>query len=183
MVVAAIIACEVGFWVLLGTGLLVRYLHGYMRLSTALLLGVVVLDVALLAFTVVDLRRGAEPAPAHSVAAIYLGFTLAFGRSVVRWADARAGHRFAAGPPPRPPSPTGSEARMREEWRAFATAALGAGITAVVLLGLIAVTPADNRWALLGPLPGIGIALAIWLIGWPAAETFRVYSRRADPRA
>lgn len=180
MVVAAIIACEIGFWVILGAGLLVRYVLGRRGLSTALLLCVPAVDVALVGFTVVDLRRGAGPAPAHSLAAIYLGFTIAFGHSVVRWADARAAHRLADGPPPRRPSPAGTEARMHEEWRAFGSAALGAGVAAVVLLGLIALTPADNRWALLGPLPGVGVALAIWLIGWPAAETFRVYSRRAD---
>lgn len=183
MVVAAIIACEIGFWVLLGTGLLVRYLLGLRRLGMVLLVGVPVLDVALLMLTVAHLRGGAEPAPAHSLAALYLGFTVAFGASVVRWADAHAWHRLADGPPPPSPAPTGSHDRMREEWRAFGYAALGAAITAAILLGLVALTPSDTRWALLRPLPGVGLALAIWAIGWPGAATFRVYSRRFDPGA
>lgn len=183
MLVAAIIACEIGFWALLGAGLVARYLRGARALGTALLLGVPAVGIALLGLTVVDLHRGADPAPAHSFAALYVGFTIAFGPGVLRWADARAAQRLATATAPRLPSPPGSEARMREEWRAFASAALGAAIAAAVLLGLVALSPADGRWALLRPLPGVGVALAIWLIGWPAAETFRVYSRRSDPRA
>jgi hypothetical protein len=30
----------------------------------------------------------------------YLGFSVVFGPSVIRWADARFAHRFAGGPPP-----------------------------------------------------------------------------------
>lgn len=71
---------------------------------------------------------------------------------------------------------------MVEEWRAFALALLGVAIAAMVMLLLVALTPDANRWSLLGPLPGVGIALAIWLVGWPATESFRVYSRRPADR-
>ena len=47
---------------------------------------------------------GRRPNFTHGLAAAYLGFSVAFGHSMVRWADQRFAHRFAGGPPPwRPP--------------------------------------------------------------------------------
>mgnify|MGYP003380973378 CR=1 FL=1 len=45
-------------------------------------------DVLLLAFTAMDLRRGSTATFSHGLAAAYVGFTLAFGGMAVKWADA-----------------------------------------------------------------------------------------------
>ena len=95
-----ILACEVGFWVLLLVALAVRYLLAKERLSRALLLCLPLVDVLLLAFTAMDLRRGSTATFAHGLAAAYVGFTVAFGGMAVKWADANFAHRFAAGPVP-----------------------------------------------------------------------------------
>ena len=64
------------------------------------------IDVALLAFTVLDLRSGTVATFAHGLATAYVGFTVAFGPIMVSWADQRFGYRFGGGPPPsKPPSP------------------------------------------------------------------------------
>ena len=100
-----IVACEIGFWLVLLLGLACRYLLRRERLSRALLLCLPLIDVLLLVFTAVDLRQGATATFAHGLAAAYVGFTVAFGAMAVKWADAHFAHRFAAGPvPPRPPS-------------------------------------------------------------------------------
>ena len=100
-----IVACETGFWVVLLLGLACRYLLRRERLSHALLLGLPFIDVLLLVFTAIDLRRGETATFAHGLAAAYVGFTLAFGAMAVKWADAHFAHRFAGGPvPPKPPS-------------------------------------------------------------------------------
>ena len=100
-----ILACEVGFWVVLLVALAVRYLLANERLSRALLLCLPLVDVLLLTFTAVDLRRGSIATFAHGLAAAYVGFTVAFGGMAVKWADAHFAHRFAAGPvPPKVPS-------------------------------------------------------------------------------
>ena len=102
---ALIVACEVGFWVVLLLALALRYLLRKERLSRALLLGLPLIDLLLLVFTAVDLQRGATATFAHGLAAAYIGFTVAFGGMAVRWADAHFAHRFASGPaPPEPPS-------------------------------------------------------------------------------
>lgn len=97
---ALILACEVGFWVVLLVALAVRYLLVKERLSRALLLCLPLIDVLLLIFTAIDLRRGSTATFAHGLAAAYVGFTVAFGGMAVKWADAHFAYRFAAGPVP-----------------------------------------------------------------------------------
>jgi hypothetical protein len=95
-----ILACEVGFWGVLLVALAVRYLLAMERLSGVLLLCLPLVDVLLLAFTAMDLRRGSAATFAHGLGAAYVGFTLAFGGTAVKWADAHFAHRFASGPVP-----------------------------------------------------------------------------------
>lgn len=102
---ALIVACEVGFWVILLLALALRYLFRKEHLSRAMLLCLPLIDGLLLIFTAMDLRSGATATFAHGLAAAYVGFTVAFGSMAVKWADAHFSHRFAAGPmPPKAPS-------------------------------------------------------------------------------
>ncbi|WP_431036818.1 hypothetical protein ACQYWQ_21925 [Streptomyces sp. P6-2-1] len=104
MVFALIIVCEVAFWVLLVAGLLLRYAARKPRAGLAVLLVEPLLEVLLLAVTALDLRRGAEPSWSHGLAALYVGFTLAYGHYTLQWLDGHARHRLAGGPrPPKPP--------------------------------------------------------------------------------
>ncbi|CAM3217166.1 hypothetical protein [Stackebrandtia soli] len=114
MLVWVIIGCEVGFWVLLGIGLLVRYGLRMRRLSTALLVSVPLLDVVLLVASVIDMQNGATAGPRHALAAIYLGYSVVFGHQTIRWVDSRIAHRFANGPKPTKP-PKDGFARLRHE--------------------------------------------------------------------
>ena len=95
-----IVACEVAFWLVLLLGLVLRYLVRWTNLSRWLLLSLPMIDILLLIFTGLDLSAGTTPTFAHGLAAVYVGFTIAFGSIAVRWADARFAHRFASGPVP-----------------------------------------------------------------------------------
>ncbi|MEV7907759.1 hypothetical protein AB0P04_39735, partial [Streptomyces anulatus] len=86
MVLAIIIGCEIGFWVLLGLGLASRYLWGMRRLSTVLLVSVPLLDVILLVAAIVDMRGGAEGDWRHGLAAAYLAYSIVFGHRTLKWA-------------------------------------------------------------------------------------------------
>ena len=119
MIYAVIVACEVGFWVVLFAGLATRYLWRRPRLGAALLVCVPLVDLVLLVASALDLRYGrGEADVAHGLAAVYLGVSVAWGHSMVRWADARFAHRFAGGPsPPRPPKTGREHARHeRRQW-------------------------------------------------------------------
>ena len=171
MVVAAIVACEIGFWVVLAAGLLTRYALHRRRLGAVLLACVPLVDLALLAFTVVDLRRGAEAELAHGLAAVYLGFSVAFGHAMVRWADVRVAHRFAGGPPPAPKPAGGTRARMRLEWREFGKAFLAVALSTLLLLGAIAlVGERSDTGELQGWIGRLGLVLLVWFVGWPVWE-------------
>lgn len=164
MLLAVIAACEIGFWVVLGAGLVARYLLRRPRLGGALLLCVPLIDLVLLVVTVVDLRRGATATFGHGLAAAYLGFSVAFGHSMVRWADQRFAHRFAGGPPPWRP-PKSGWARTRYEWREWGKAMLAWAI-ACALLGVAILLVGDpGRTAELAAWIGrLSVVVVIWLI-------------------
>ncbi|MGP4112006.1 hypothetical protein ACTWP5_13955 [Streptomyces sp. 4N509B] len=144
MIVSLIIAAEVAFWVVLGTGLGARYVLRLRRTSTVLLLCVPLIDLLLLTATAVDIERGAEPTWAHGMAALYLGFTVAYGHSVIAWADRHAAHRLGGGPKPATPKRYGWD-RARQEWRVWVLTLVAVVISLAVLEGLflVAEEPGD----------------------------------------
>lgn len=100
MIVALIIACEVGFWVLLVAGLALRYLARMPRTGAVVLLMEPLLELILLIVTAIDLKNGAAADWKHGLAAVYIGFTVAYGHHTIKWVDGHFSHRFAGGPPP-----------------------------------------------------------------------------------
>src|SRR5438128_2624479 len=123
VLVAMIVACEIGFWILLVLGLAVRYLARRPRLGAAIQVCVPVVDFLLLVGTVVHLRWGGAPDFTTGLAAVYIGVSVAFGPSIIHRMDARFAHRFAHGPPPPKPPRYGME-RAQYEWSEFRKALL-----------------------------------------------------------
>ncbi len=136
VVVALIIACEVGFWVLLALGLLLRYVAKMPKASTVVLLCEPLLELVLFVTTVIDLRNGAEPDWKHGLAAVYIGYSAALGHSTIKWVDARVAHRFFGGPPPVKPAKYGA-ARTLHEWKTAGRWVLAAVIAIALLQGAI----------------------------------------------
>ena len=97
ILLTTIVACEIAFWLFLVVGLTCRYVLKWSRTSSFLLCSIPLIDMVLLAATVVDLRSGSVATFAHGLAAAYLGFTIAFGRVTVDWADGAFARRFSGG--------------------------------------------------------------------------------------
>lgn len=181
--VLLVAACEVGFWVLLGAGLVARYVLRARRTSTVLLVLVPVLDLVLVTASLLDVANGSPPGLTHGLAGVYLGFTVAFGHTMVRWADGRFAHRFAGGPPP-PRPPRYGAAKVAYEWREWGRMvvawAVSVGVIAVTALvagtGIPAPTEwsADPMWSWAARLAPV---VAVWFVGWPLWTTL------APPRA
>lgn len=178
----AIIAGEVGFWVFLLVGLVARYPLRMRRFSTVVLFALPVIDLAVLAVTVINLAGGAKANLSHGLAAVYLGFSVVFGPSMVRWADVRFAHRFAGGPPP-PPKPAG-RAKVAKEWRDWGRCVLAAVISAALLLGAILMIGRPNEvQPLWNWLPRLGGLVGAWLIFGPVwVELFGRDRTRAGAR-
>jgi hypothetical protein len=170
-IVALILACEFGLWVLLGLGLVARYLLRLRTLSTLLLAAIPLLDVVLVVAVALDLVQGAEPRSVHGLAGVYLGFSVAFGPSIVRWADVRFAHRFAGGPAPVKPA-KGTPERRAHLWREWNRVVVAAVITSAVLGGLVlfVATPEQS-----GPLTWwigrVWVVVGIWLVAGPLWES------------
>ncbi|WP_082235274.1 hypothetical protein [Halobacillus massiliensis] len=84
-----IVASEVGFWVFILTGLIIRYIFKRKKLGLFFLALTPLIDLILLITTSVDLYRGAEAGTVHAIAAVYIGVSVAFGKSMIEWADVR----------------------------------------------------------------------------------------------
>ena len=172
MVVTLIIACEVGFWVLLALGLAVRYLLRWRRTGVAILLCEPVLELVLFAVTAIDLRNGAEPGWEHGLAALYIGYTVAYGHYTITWLDGHAAHRLAGGPrPPRPPRH--GLPRARHEGRLWLRTLLAAAVACALLQAAIwYVGDGDTsslrafQWTALRTLGVHGVIALTYLI-WP----------------
>lgn len=172
---AAIIGCEIGFWLVLLAALVVRYLARNDGLSRLLLVALPLIDLALLGFTAPDLRRGTEATFAHGLAAAYVGFTVAFGHLAVKWADAHFAHRFAGGPMP-PQAPTRGWAAVRYDLVLWVRCVVACVITVVLIEALRALASASQTTALLAwHKHAFGCVVLWFLFGpvWALATAWR----------
>jgi len=170
VIVAILIGCEVGFWLLLGLGLASRYLWNRRRLSTALLICVPLLDVILLTAAVIDMRGGATADLRHGLAAAYLAYSIVFGHRTIRWADAKFRHRFADGPPPWKP-PAGGMARARYEWGVWLRLVLAYAVACALLLGLVWLVNEPSRTGALINFMYDMLKVPLIALLWPLSYT------------
>ncbi|SHN29441.1 hypothetical protein [Cryptosporangium aurantiacum] len=177
MVVYVLAACEIGFWAVLLAGLVARYVFGLRKIGAGLLLSTALVDLVALTAAIIDLRGGATADWTHGLAAMYIGFSVAFGPMMVRWADQRFAHRFAEGPAPTKPPKYGM-ARARYEWTLWIRAVVACGISAALLFGAIRLIDDHDRTAALDvTLSALLKVVVIWGI---VALTYTVFPKRAN---
>ncbi|MFJ2113200.1 hypothetical protein ACIOEX_15160 [Streptomyces sp. NPDC087850] len=180
MIVALIVICEVGFWVLLAGGLALRYLARKPRLGAGVLLLEPLLEVVLLVVTAVDLRNGAAPDWKHGLAALYIGYTVAFGHYTVTWLDGHAAHRLAGAPPPAVP-PRHGTARAWHETKLWLRTVLGAAVAIGLLqLAILYVGDANDTGSLAAWQSG---ALRVVVIHGIVALTYWLRPRKPSTDA
>ena len=84
-----IVACEVGFWIVIALGLFTRYVLKKDKLGVFFLALTPVIDFILFMITGLDLYKGATATTAHAIAAVYIGVSIGYGKSMIAWADER----------------------------------------------------------------------------------------------
>lgn len=134
MILVLIVACEIAFWLAIGIGLVARYPLRRPRAGLLILASVPLIDLALLVATTAHLRSGATAGVEHGLAAIYIGFSVAYGARMIGWADVRFAHRFANGPAPRR---LHGQAYTRHCWADVLRTSLAAAIAGGLTAGLI----------------------------------------------
>lgn len=167
-VIATILACEAGFWLTILLGMLLRYALRLRRASSIVLALVPLIDVVLVVAVAIDVHRGAEISAAHLLAGIYLGVTVVFGKSAVRWADSWFAHWFGGGPRPPKRADQGSEG-IRAEMKSFGKWLIAAAIAIVVCFGLsVTVANPEQATALRGVMDPLEIITVLWFVTGPA---------------
>jgi hypothetical protein len=176
-----IAACEAAFWVVLAIAMTLRYVSGRAHASRAFLLLLPAIDLLLLVLTTVDLKAGTRATFAHGLAMAYLGFTLAFGPLVVRWADCWFAYRFANGPRPKRAASSGWPA-VKGDLKLWLRCVLAWAITLLMLGVLIAYVGNDavTRPLLLWYRIAIG-SIRIWFVLGPLwSLLFLSWKRSSD---
>ncbi|NMM86631.1 hypothetical protein B2J88_20045 [Rhodococcus sp. SRB_17] len=175
MIIHLIVACEIMFWVFIAAGLAARYLLRKPTLGAALLICAPLVDVVLLVATALDLRGGGQANFSHGLAAAYIGVSVAFGHSLVAWADAQFSYRFAGGPRPVAPPKYGTPRALRE-WREFGKAALAWAISCGLLtVAIFLVDDAGRTEALEGWISNLTLVLGIWAV---VALSYTLFPKR-----
>ncbi|MFS0576050.1 hypothetical protein AB1K83_10460 [Sporosarcina sp. 179-K 3D1 HS] len=173
-----IVACEIGFWVVILLGLLIRYVFNRKKIGLFFLALTPVIDLILLAITAMDLSNGAAATQIHALAAIYLGVSIAFGKSMIRWADERFLY-YVKKQGNKPKRKTGWEhARhsLKGSFQHLAAFLIGA---ALLLLMIFLIGNPYKTSALSGTLKtwlfvlGVDFAISISYFIWPRAEKVR----------
>lgn len=173
MILIAIVACEIGFWVAILAGLVSRYLLRRPRLGAGLLMLAPVIDVVLLVLVAVDLLGGGTASWQHGLAALYIGISIAYGKRMVAWADTRFQYRFAGGPPPERLSGTRYTLKC---WGDVLRTLLAVALAATLLGAMIFVVNDPSRTeSLAGYFRILGIILAVDVV-W--AVSYTVWPRK-----
>ncbi|MDU0478488.1 hypothetical protein QVA66_04440 [Staphylococcus chromogenes] len=152
-----IIACEIGFWVILLLGLALRYVARRPRFGALFLIATPLIDIALLVCTVIDLRNGHTPHWSHSMAAFYLGFSIVFGKSMINFADRTFQRKVLHLSPIKPPT---------NEWKLFVQAVAATLIAMAITELCILATPSTAFGLRDAYKSGVAI-LFIWFITGP----------------
>jgi len=88
-IIGLIIGCEIAFWVFVILGLFTRYILQKKKLGLLFLAMSPVVDLVLLVASGYDLVRGGTANYPHALAAVYIGISVGFGKSMIAWADGK----------------------------------------------------------------------------------------------
>ncbi|MFD6910210.1 hypothetical protein [Streptomyces virginiae] len=116
---------------MLAAGLALRYLAKMPRLGAAFLLCEPLMELVLLVVTTLDLKNGAEPDWKHGLAALYIGYTVAYGHYTIKWLDGHAAYRLAGGP--KPAGAGYGKERARHEWKLWIRTVIAAAVALTLL--------------------------------------------------
>ncbi|MFD3942732.1 hypothetical protein [Streptomyces sp. NPDC058579] len=123
--------------------------------------------------TVISVRGGAEPDIWHGLSAAYLGLTVVYGHSTLRWADQKFAKRFGETPAGPTPEPLYGRQAIAAAWRSWLRFLLAYTLSVSLTAALVALT-GDSQdsgpllvW--LNPLTKI----LIYSLIWPVITTLR----------
>lgn len=161
MLLIAIAVAELLFWVLLLVGLLARYALKAPRIGAALLVATPIIDLALLILTYVDLSAGKSSNFIHGLSAIYIGYSIALGPTIVKSLDARFAKRFN-------PQSTNSASppNYQTSLSTWKRTCLASSICVLLLaVGVLITGVGGSFWLIYWAIVAVFIVILWWYIG------------------
>ncbi|MGP4074668.1 hypothetical protein [Halobacillus sp. K22] len=167
-----IVFCEIGFWIVILLGLVTRYVFRKEKLGLIFLALTPVIDLILLITTGIDLYLGATATIAHAIAAVYIGVSVAFGKSMIEWADVRFRYYIMReGPPPEKLAGMAHATQYLKGWGRHVLAYLIGSLFLVSLIYMIndpsrtaALSDTLRLWSL---VLGVDLLIAVSHFVWP----------------
>ncbi|MFO1443280.1 hypothetical protein KDN24_08640 [Bacillus sp. Bva_UNVM-123] len=86
-ILTLIIICEILFWVFAILGVFFRSIIKLPKLGKFFLILIPIDDLLLIIFNIASLLIGEPFSYSHSLSGIYLGVTIAFGETIIKWLD------------------------------------------------------------------------------------------------
>ncbi|MGV3464599.1 MAG: hypothetical protein ACO1OT_04820 [Heyndrickxia sp.] len=170
-----IVFCEIAFWLVIVLGLIAHYIFKQKQLGIVLFALTPLIDLILLTTAGIDIYRGEVATIAHAIAAVYIGISIAFGKSMIGWADQRFQYYVTKqGEKPRKRYGIEYSKHYFKGWiRHFIAYLIGSGL----LVGLIFWIDDTSRTEALGGVAkiwslvlGIDLLISITYFIWPPKE-------------
>lgn len=163
MLLIAIVIAEILFWVLLLAGLFTRYALKAPRVGAALLIATPVVDLIFLALVYIDLNNGGSPNFAHGLSAVYIGYSIALGPTIIRSLDKRFARRFGGASKNGHTENGHTYETSLATWKRSCIAALIS--IALLAIGILITGLRDSFWLIYWLIVTISIVGMWWYIG------------------
>lgn len=163
MLLIAILVAEVLFWVLLLAGLFTRYALKAPRVGAALLIATPVVDLVFLALVYIDLSNGGSPNFAHGLSAVYIGYSIALGPTIIKSLDRRFQRHFGNGRSHASDVPSQNYRDALATWKRSCLAALIS--ICLLVIGIFIAGFEASFWLIYWLIVTVSIVVLWWYIG------------------
>lgn len=163
MLLIAIVTAEILFWILLLAGLFVRYALNAPRIGAALLIATPVVDLVFLALVYIDLNNGGSPNFAHGLSAVYIGYSIALGPTIIRSLDVKFARRFGGDVEASRTENAHTYKTSLATWKRSCIAALIS--ISLLVIGILIAGFRDSFWLIYWLIVTVSIVGMWWYIG------------------
>ncbi|HHD1096128.1 MULTISPECIES: hypothetical protein [Staphylococcus] len=166
---------EITFWFFLLISVILRYQLGFKKISISMLIMTVIINILQMIVIFVHLFYGAKPTFFHGLTAVFIGFSLIYGRRTIQWADKWAAYKWSAGSKP---IKVDKSANISYQWNEFYRVCLCVGlITTLILISFFFVPFEDAFWLIYWLVVNVSIII-FWLFFGPLKAIKKAQTKR-----
>lgn len=162
--VLIILIGEIAFCFFLLTSIIFRYKFGFKRISILMLIMTIIINILQMLAIFVHLFYGAKPTFFHGLTAVFIGFSLVYGRRTIQWTDEWAAYKWSSGSKP---VKVEKSVDINYQWNEFYRVCLCIGlVTGLILISFFFVPFKDAFWLIYWLIVNVSIVI-FWLFIGP----------------